>query len=206
MLRALFLLCAAPTLLAAGLLLGGCSPHIGDHCQLNTDCSIDGTRVCDNSQPNGYCTSFNCVANSCLDNAVCVMVSASVPGCPYNDYQAPSRTHTTLCLAHCNTDSDCRTGDGYVCRDPQQAPYNAKIIDNAPTSNKVCVAQPYYDAGQPNASMPDSTPPVCMPYLPEAGAAEGGGDGAADGGGDAPATDSSGEAAPDAEPDVAGGG
>ncbi|HEX8792464.1 MAG TPA: hypothetical protein VF765_16055 [Polyangiaceae bacterium] len=193
---------AAPTLLAAGLLLGGCTPHIGDHCQLNTDCSIDGTRVCDNSQPNGYCTSFNCVANSCLDNAVCVMVNASVPGCPYNDYQAPSRTHTTLCLKNCGQDSDCRTGEGYVCRDPELAPYNGKIIDDSPTSNKVCVALPYYDAGGPNMSMqPDATPPVCMPYLPEAGAAEGGADA-----GDAGAADSSEEAAPDAEPDVAGGG
>jgi hypothetical protein len=198
MLRALFLLCAAATLLAAGLVLGGCTPHIGDHCQLNTDCSIDGTRVCDNSQPNGYCTSFNCVSNSCRDNAVCVMLNASVPGCPYDDYQAPSRTHTTLCLAHCSKDSDCRTGEGYVCRDPEQAPYNAKILDNNPTSNKVCVAQPYYyDGGSGGSSQPDATPPVCMPYLPEAGAADGGADAAADSGGDA---------APDAEPDVAGGG
>jgi hypothetical protein len=196
MLRTIFLLCAAATLLAAGLLLGGCSPHIGDHCQLNTDCSIDGTRVCDNSQPNGYCTSFNCVANSCVDNAVCVMVNASVPGCPYNDYQAPSRTHTTLCLAHCNRDSDCRTGDGYVCRDPQEPPYNAKIIDNNPTSNKVCVAQSYADGGF-TVPEPDAEPPVCMPYLPEAGAVDGGTDAAADSPGDAP---------PDAQPDVAGGG
>lgn len=202
MLRALFLVSAAATLLAAGLLLGGCTPHIGDHCQLNTDCSIDGTRVCDNSQPNGYCTSFNCTANSCLDNAVCVMVSASVPGCPYNDYQAPSRTHTTLCLASCTHDSDCRTGEGYVCRDPELAPYGGKIIDDSPTSNKVCVALPYYDAGSPMTStQPDATPPVCMPYLPEAGTAEGG-----EGGADTGAADSSEEAAPDAEPDVAGGG
>jgi hypothetical protein len=197
MLRTLFLLCAAATLLAAGLMLGGCTPHIGDHCALNTDCSIDGTRVCDNSQPNGYCTSFNCVANSCLDHAVCVMVNASVPGCPYNDYQSPSRTHTTLCLAHCNQDSDCRTGDGYVCRDPQEPPYNAKILDNNPTSNKVCVAQSNSDAGPLTVPHPDAEAPVCMPYLPEAGASDGGVDAAAD---------SSGDAAPDAEPDVAGGG
>lgn len=204
MLRALFLLSAATTLLAAGVLLGGCTPHIGDHCQLNTDCSIDGTRVCDNSQPNGYCTSFNCTANSCLDNAVCVMVYANVPGCPYDDYQAPSRTHSTLCLKACNQDSDCRNGEGYVCRDPEEAPYNATIIDDSPTSNKVCVALPYYDAGAvPMSKMPDATPPVCMPYGPEAGAAEGG---AADGGAEAGAADSSADAPPDAEPDVAGGG
>lgn len=204
MLRALFLLSAAATLLAAGLLLGGCTPHIGDHCQLNTDCSIDGTRVCDNSQPNGYCTSFNCTPNSCLDNAVCVMVNASVPGCPYDDYQAPSRTHTTLCLAHCSTDSDCRTGDGYVCRDPRQPPYNAQITDDN-TNQKVCVAQPNYLDGGLNVSLPDATPPVCMPYLPEAGA-EGGDAATADGGADTGAADSSGDAAPDAGPDVAGGG
>lgn len=199
MLRTLFLSGlsgAAPTLLAAGLLLGGCTPHIGDHCQLNTDCSIDGTRVCDNSQPNGYCTTFNCTPNSCLDNAVCVMVYANVPGCPYNDYQAPSRTHTTLCLKSCNHDSDCRTGEGYVCRNPSQAPYNAQIVDDN-TNQKVCVASPYFDAGNMSAVEEDAA--VCQPYGPELDA------GSPDAEGDA-AADSSPDAPPDAQPDVAGGG
>jgi hypothetical protein len=197
MLRLLLLVSAFATLLAGGLLLGGCTPHIGDHCALNTDCSIDGTRVCDNSQPNGYCTSFNCTANSCLDNAVCVMTYANVPGCQYNDYQAPSRTHSTLCLKACNQDSDCRNSEGYVCRDPTLPPYNGTIIDDSPTSNKVCLALPYY-SGAPQPK-PDAEAPVCMPYAPEAGpiyldASDTG------------AADSSEDAAPDAEPDVAGGG
>lgn len=196
MLRALLLVSALATLLAAGLLLGGCTPHIGDHCALNTDCSIDGTRVCDNSQPNGYCTSFNCTANSCLDNAVCVMTYASVPGCPYNDQQAPSRTHSTLCLKACNQDSDCRNSEGYVCRDPTLPPYSGTIIDDSPTSNKVCLALPYYNAGSSNMSkVPDAAPPVCMPYLPDAGPIflDASDTGAAD-------------SSEDAEPDVAGGG
>ena len=35
-------------------------PQIGDNCVLNTDCGSSGTLVCDTSQPNGYCTQFNC--------------------------------------------------------------------------------------------------------------------------------------------------
>jgi hypothetical protein len=194
MLRTLFLpslVLPAAALLAAGLLLGGCTPHIGDHCQLNTDCSIDGTRVCDNSQPNGYCTTFNCTPDSCLDNAVCVMVYANVPGCPYNDYQAPSRTHTTLCLKSCNQDSDCRTSEGYVCRNPSQAPYNAQIIDDN-TNQKVCLAEPLFEsASDAMSTVPGEDAAVCQPYGPEF-----------DSGPPDAATDSP----PDAQPDVAGGG
>src|SRR5579863_3322454 len=65
---------------AAGLV--GCTPHVGDHCNQNSDCSLQGTLQCDTSQPNGYCTLFSCTGNSCQNNAVCVALNASVPGCP----------------------------------------------------------------------------------------------------------------------------
>jgi hypothetical protein len=133
---------AAPVALAAGgAVLVGCTPHIGDHCNLNTDCSIQGTLLCDTSQPNGYCTFFNCAPNSCQNSAVCVMLHASVPGCPYDDYQAPSRSARTMCLAPCSKDSDCRTGEGYLCADPTQAPWDAILIDSN-NHQKVCLVNP----------------------------------------------------------------
>jgi hypothetical protein len=132
----------------AALLLTGCTPHVGDKCVLNTDCSLQGTRVCDNSQPNGYCTLFNCAPNSCPDNAACVMIYSEVPGCPYDGYAAPPRTGRTMCMASCSKDSDCRTQDGYVCRDPQQPPINGLVVDS--NWQTVCVVSPDYS----NASWP----------------------------------------------------
>src|SRR6516164_4737254 len=44
----------------ASLAATGCTPKIGDKCILSTDCSQQGTLVCDTSQPAGYCTQLNC--------------------------------------------------------------------------------------------------------------------------------------------------
>ena len=173
---------------AAGLV--GCTPHIGDHCNLNTDCSIQGTLLCDTSQPNGYCTFFNCAPNSCQNGAVCVMLHASVPGCPYDDYQAPSRTARTMCLAPCSKNSDCRTGEGYECADPTQAPWDAIIIDSN-NLQKVCLVNPSLGvpASFDDAGAGDDGPNVCQatgPDVPpiDAGVslADGFGGGGADGG------------------------
>ena len=62
--------------LAVGVLgctaLAGCGAAIGDGCSDNVDCSTDGTRVCDLTQPGGYCTAVGCSARSCPDSAACV--------------------------------------------------------------------------------------------------------------------------------------
>jgi len=145
---------------AAALVLSGCQPHIGDHCTLNTDCSLQGTRVCDNSQPNGYCTSFNCGPDSCIDNAVCVVLYSSVPGCPYDGYESPSRTARSMCLAPCGQSSDCRQSDGYECANPASPPWDGLIIDDN-TNQKVCLAIPDFDGGvQPEAGAAGA--PVCQ--------------------------------------------
>ena len=87
--------------------------------------------MCDNAQPNGYCTSFNCGPNSCIDNAVCVILYASVPGCPYNGYESPSRTAAHAVPRRAATkDSDCRTGEGYECVDPTAAPLDGIELDD----------------------------------------------------------------------------
>jgi hypothetical protein len=174
----------------AGLVLSGCTPHIGDKCTLNTDCSIQGTLACDNSQPNGYCTFFNCGPDSCQDKAACVMLHPSIPGCPYNDYNSPPRTGRTMCLAQCHQDSDCRTSDGYVCRDPSKAPWNAQILDDD-QSQKVCIVNPDYPVGDGGvASYVEEDGGVCSPSGPPVpaidagiGIEDAGFDAAGDGGG-----------------------
>ena len=90
----------------------GCPPQIGKDCTLSTDCSQLGDRLCDTSQPDGYCTVFNCEPDSC-PNAICVAFQGSLdPACgSANDGQWP-RLQRTFCLSQCSSPGvpgDCRS-------------------------------------------------------------------------------------------------
>ena len=50
----------------------GCTPSIGDECVTSLDCSQLGDRLCDASQPLGYCTIFNCEPDACPEEAICM--------------------------------------------------------------------------------------------------------------------------------------
>jgi hypothetical protein len=160
------------------LALGGCTPSIGDRCNSSTDCSVQGTRTCDTSQPGGYCTVLGCGANSCT-NSVCVVFRVSIPGCPYDDYHAPARTGRSLCMAHCEKDSDCRQNDGYVCADPTGPPWRAAILDDTPS--RVCLL-PGSKAGAITSSASSSG-------LPDGGCSAATPDAAGDAVADAPSTE-----------------
>ncbi len=173
-------------LIAVALGVTGCTPRIGDKCVLSTDCAVSGGRVCDTSQPGGYCTILNCTNGSCPDEAVCVTFQSSVPGCEYNDYESPSRTGRSFCMAHCSDTTDCRQSEGYECKDPTAPPWSAAILDNN-QSQGVCLiaAGPLADAG----TMIDAA--VCATFGPDANpipgadaAFDGEGPDAADGGAD----------------------
>jgi hypothetical protein len=117
-------------------------------------------------------------------------------------------------MATCHGDSDCRTGDGYVCRTPGTPGVSAVIIDSN-TSQRVCMLAPDPQLLTPPS---DTAPPVC-PGVPNDASAElldtgvqPGADGAADSGpggtdgGDAGKDGASDGMAPpvDASADVAG--
>jgi hypothetical protein len=128
-LRGAFGLCA--------LLLTACPPRIGDDCQTSADCSAQENRLCDITQPGGYCTVFNCEPDGCSDEGVCVAFSARasvVPGC--EDPNRLSRFARSFCLANCESDEDCRTD--YVCADMKDPnnPWGAVVVDDG--SGKVC--------------------------------------------------------------------
>src|SRR5437773_953709 len=57
---------------AAVPLLAACGKKIGDECQTSVDCSPNGDRSCDRSQPGGYCTIDGCDQRSCPEDSVCV--------------------------------------------------------------------------------------------------------------------------------------
>jgi hypothetical protein len=177
------------------LALAGCTPSIGDKCVLSTDCSVRGDRLCDTSQPNGYCTIFNCAPDQCPDKAACVLFEPEVPGCPYND-RVRSRTGRQFCMAQCHSNSDCR--DGYTCADPRQPPFNALILDDDQTQ-RVCIVS----KSVPPDESPDATSPVCGSQNPDSGfvpvvdagdAGDAAGDAPSDASSDAP-SDASGDGA-----------
>lgn len=111
----------------------GCKPKIGDDCTQSLDCSSSGDRLCDPTQPGGYCTIFNCEPGSCPKEAVCIgfgSVISSAPsesegpenGWACGDSQSSARLMRTFCMRECDSDKDCR--DQYQCLD-LVAPGNA---------------------------------------------------------------------------------
>jgi len=132
-----------------------CGKDIGDDCTTNVDCSQDGTRDCDLSQPGGYCTINGCDERSCPDGSICIRVfpyeaegadicdwvtssstlqTEDVPGltCPSDQiclpdgHCVPRISERRYCQKSCGSDGDCRSG--YVCRE-------AGVEGKAPTSN-----------------------------------------------------------------------
>jgi hypothetical protein len=85
------------TLALVALALAACAPEIGDACSSSVECPQDAT--CDTTATNGYCLIFECEDRGCPDNSVCVH---------FDTFSA--------CMRHCESNGDCRTADGMVCR------------------------------------------------------------------------------------------
>jgi hypothetical protein len=159
-----WLLLLALLLFAGGAL--GCTPKIGASCNLSTDCSAQGTRVCDTSQPGGYCTVLNCAPDLCPDEAACVLFYPQVSGCAYND-RIPSREGLSYCMKQCHSNSDCRSD--YICVDPRQAPWDAVILDDDQTQH-ICIYPPVNGViGGEAGLLDDGQAPVCQAAGPDVG-------------------------------------
>lgn len=133
--------------------LVSCTPSIGDGCLISTDCSTRGDRVCDTSQPAGYCTILGCRSGSCPDDAACVLFESRVPGCG-PDGRELSRVGRSLCVKTCATSDECRPG--YRCVDPRISPVYGIRLEAVAWGN-VCI---------PEASLTDvpaQEPAVCKP-------------------------------------------
>jgi hypothetical protein len=149
----------------------GCKPKIGDKCSTSTDCSQTGDRLCDISQPNGYCTVYNCepkgsnAATSCPDEAACISFASdpsSVPGCQSALGSTPYQR--TFCLKKCDNGRQCR--DGYTCEDPEaDARYGAVDVDGR---TKVCMVS--FSAREPTAEPNAPENGVCTQNSPSTGA------------------------------------
>ena len=114
-------------LLLAALSLGGCKRDIGDACKNSLDCSQESERLCDISQPGGYCTIEGCDERTCPEDSVCVrffprlgVTKPCSAGCDANELClqdgtcAPRMSERRFCVHSCGDNSDCR--GGYDCR------------------------------------------------------------------------------------------
>jgi hypothetical protein len=171
--------------LFCALELMGCKPEIGDECTVSTDCSAAGERLCDTTQPGGYCTIFNCEPGTCPEEAICVSYGNSrsnAPGC--RDRNGRSRYEETYCVAKCEDDDDCRSG--YACIDMgRENPGGVVIVENGSVDGRVCVV-PYSGLPIPE----DRSTAVCTgatgPFKEPDGGPDAGPEAGADAGADSP--------------------
>jgi len=123
---------------AAAALALGCTPKIGDDCTVSTNCSTAGDRLCDITQPGGYCTVFNCEPGSCPADSVCVNFGTSlspVAGCAPSQGNSPYQR--SFCMATCGSDGDCRAD--YKCLKPTEL--NAVSAEHS-NDSRVCAVPP----------------------------------------------------------------
>lgn len=108
-------------IIVATLVAVGCAPAIGDECETSLDCSSQGSRQCDRTQPGGYCTIGGCERGTCPEDSVCVKFRPTL-----------ERVAVTYCMASCEEDSDCRDDEGYACTSQAEfADGLAEVLDGA---------------------------------------------------------------------------
>jgi hypothetical protein len=175
----------------------GCSPKIGDACTSSAKCSANGDRLCDPTQPDGYCTMFNCEPGGCPDEAICVAFNEA--SCA--NVARSGRILRTFCMRTCDDDGDCRAG--YYCKEIGTGDPTMQVVDPDPSKRRICTVAPNGAPVSPVSSSAgvcgpgDGGLPVVTPPVQDAAP-----DGARDATEDA-APDGARDAAEDASPDGA---
>ena len=130
---------------ATAALALGCTPKIGDSCTVSTNCSATGDRLCDITQPGGYCTIFNCEPGTCPEDSVCINFGSSLSSVGSGECsvsQGTSPYQRSFCMATCGSNGDCR--GGYSCLSLKGDVPNALgavLVDSG--DGKVCVVAPH---------------------------------------------------------------
>lgn len=159
----------------AAAALAGCGDEIGQGCSQHTDCAQDGSRICDVTSPDGYCTIEGCDFGTCPEGSICVRFfpvtqltkSCTVTTdcavdeiCTIAGKCAPLETERRFCMATCDGHGDCR--ENYECRDVERmaahggepVPDPSATRSEAPTS--FCAPSQPCSAANPTCDLGDT--------------------------------------------------
>jgi hypothetical protein len=135
------------SLVAFGALTLACGKDIGAECKTAWDCSQDNSRICDLSQPGGYCTMDGCDEKSCPSESVCIRFfprrfpsasCADSAGCSADEICLPEgicvprSSERRYCAFECGNNGDCR--GGYECRQAGTEGSIALVVDPDPNN------------------------------------------------------------------------
>lgn len=137
-------LASSLALSAALVLVGasGCGAQIGDECAQASDCDPEGTRICDTSQPGGYCTIEGCdrSTNKCPGESVCIRFFSALdltkPCSPADEAVCQDRTpgcdpEADASCCRCTADEECISEGFCVRRDLEQRSCMRKCGSNS---------------------------------------------------------------------------
>lgn len=137
--------------------LVACGHGIGDGCESALICSASATRLCDLTQPGGYCTLSGCQEGSCPSESVCVTFwQSSVRG-----EIDRNRLSVNYCMKKCDERSDCRDDEGYDCLAGKDFGFQGEASVEGNAGQKFCAVRlgggPVVDQPDPGMSMPDDS-------------------------------------------------
>ena len=107
------------------------------------------------TQPHGYCTLVGCDENTCPSEAVCVKFWPQVAMQSDAD-----RVGTNFCMYKCNSQGDCRNGDGYSCVSTKDFGSMDESQVLGDPNQRFCAIRSHpiaIDAGPPDSGHPDAS-------------------------------------------------
>jgi hypothetical protein len=143
-------------LMAVSCCLAACSRGIGDSCESALLCSASATRLCDMTQPGGYCTLAGCQEGSCPSESTCVTFWQDTARSDIDR----NRLSVNYCMRKCDERSDCRDSDGYDCLSGKDFGYHGEATVEGQPDQKFCAVRlalaPAPDAGMSNDTGDDA--------------------------------------------------
>lgn len=122
-------------LLLLALTAMACGHEIGDACKSSVDCDPNGTRSCDLSQPDGYCTVLGCDETSCPSSSTCIRLFPQI-------FLAAKAQSCAAAGSTCPPGSTC-TAAGYCteCDSKREdvATDSAGVVENNCLADEICL-------------------------------------------------------------------
>lgn len=117
--------------------LVACGRGIGDGCETGLNCSASASRLCDMTQPGGYCTLAGCQRGSCPSDSVCVTFWQTTAQTEIDR----NRLSVNYCMRTCDERSDCRDDEGYDCVTGKDFGYRGEAMVMGDQKVKFCAVK-----------------------------------------------------------------